>query len=288
MIPITYNMKRLVLIFVYALLVFPSPNGRAQDRDVSASEASEAKSLAVAFFSRLDKGDDVESLVKDYFVRDFVERLAYCRKDTSEENECRGEGKDFWATNLQLTALKGSSEDHFRDYSQAINYLWFSSRTLEWAYLIQGKKVTNLHEDPDKDIEKSVMEKLKAALKVDPSDILKLGFLGYLEGEQPNVNSVTEYRRRQAKYDELIAAWRNIEKDFRAEFSKKKPEIRQSFKPSDFWVGDEKNSGRFFNYPKGTRMIEVWWNDDISVPFKIDMILENGRLKIVAVYPPID
>jgi hypothetical protein len=55
-------------------------------------------------------------------------------------------------------------------------------------------------------------------------------------------------------------------------------------KDSDIYA--EKSIAGFFNYPNGTRMIEVW--DIENLPFKIDLIRERGKLKIIAVYPPID
>jgi hypothetical protein len=37
-------------------------------------------------------------------------------------------------------------------------------------------------------------------------------------------------------------------------------------------------------------MIEVWRKSDENdfIPFKIDLIKANGKLKVVAIYPPID
>lgn len=42
-------------------------------------------------------------------------------------------------------------------------------------------------------------------------------------------------------------------------------------------------------------MIEIWddiWDDKTQshkyIPFKMDLIKENGKLKIVAIYPPIN
>ncbi len=89
-------------------------------------------------------------------------------------------------------------------------------------------------------------------------------------------------------FEKLNQALRTVASSLRKERKRHTSETDLAMSPGSFRIDLEENSGRFFNYPAGTKMIEVWPDEIAALPFKMDLIRVGGKLKIVAIYPPMD
>ena len=96
-----------------------------------------------------------------------------------------------------------------------------------------------------------------------------------------------EFHQYLTNAEKYLTALRIVESNLQKEFKTRQPTINLSVSPIDFRIDDEENDSQFFKYPIGTKMIDVWAESN-SIPFKMDLIKEDGKLKIVAIYPPID
>jgi hypothetical protein len=280
-------MRRL-LSFVGIILLVSYSQGQP-DRNVTKTEAAEAKRLAVSFYAQLQENGDVEPLIPKFFIKDFKERLAYCRVSEDDFSKCGGFGKDFWGTNSKLTQLHGTRDNHVRDYVQEINYVWLSIRSAQWIALLSGKQVEKLSDTEGEKLEQAVKDKLTATLGPN-RDLAKIGlFDDYFEAQE-KVKSLEEYLRFQKNFEILVSAYRVVERNARLDLVKKNPRVRITLQPADFWIDAETNENRFFDYPSDTRMIVVLpkFNSKIKAVLKMDLIREGAKLRIVAVYPPID
>ncbi len=121
----------------------------------------------------------------------------------------------------------------------------------------------------------------------DRPEILKWDFFESPDLPAYEPRSTDQLRRQLKDFEKLIAALRIVESDAEAALKKANPKGDLLFTPTDFRVSVEENRSRFFDYPVGTKMFEVW-PDKMEVPFKMDLIKEDGKFRIVAVYPPID
>jgi len=241
--------------------------------DITAEEEREAKRVAIAFFTSYQKTRDIRPLFRQYFVSDFERRLEYCRSTY----ECQGFARDFWTLNESLAALKPNREYYVRHYVAVTNVLYLASRTLKHLAEKEGKNLKDYDDEGFAKITDGYLSKKSKSVFDDIFD----GSDNALGG----LSSIRSLRKRIRECERLVNDLRMAEKI--ASQKLKRQDASNTLKPEDFWVGDEVNTGRFFDYPPGTKLIEVW-PKEFEMPFKIDMIFESGRMRIVAIYVPMD
>lgn len=273
-------MKRLLIILYFFCFLIGNADGQVRPSGLPASEERAAKNLAVSFFNRFAQTKNLTSLIKEYFVKDFERRLKFC--DTT--GKCDGSDRDFWGEKENFAALKTTETDSLRLYTISINYLFLYFRSVQHLNHNYPQKMS------DNDLEtasKFINKKLEILLKDNPK-LVKFNFFDDSDnGELFKVKSLNEFRHLLNNYEKLIAALRTLESTLRTRFQKEHSTAKLSYKPKDFRVYAEENYNNFFDYPIGTKMTEVWCENG-SLIFKLDLIEENGELKIVAIYPPID
>ncbi len=271
-------MKGILASFLLIVLASLGSVGQRDERTPPKAEEREAQILAADFFKRLQETQDISLLLKQYFIEDFSIRLKYC----GTSGECGGFGRDFWQKNEELTLLNGTERDYERDYINSINYLFLYFRSIAHQAVISGQKLAENEESAAKEINQRLKEKLK-----DHPEALKLNFWENPDEPLPEAKTLDEFRGRLVNFERLNAALRVIEKDLRVKLSRKHSKTRLTFTPKEFRVYKEPNKERFFRYPASIQMFDVWAFND-SVLLKIDMVRERGKLRIVAVYPPMD
>ncbi len=262
----------------FGLLVFlTSVIGQNVPAKLSPSDEKEANALAAEFFNRFSETLDVTPLIKVNFVSDFDRRLSFCRTT----RECEGFGRDFWKGPEQdERSINPTADDYLRQYASAINYFYLYSQI--GTYLAGGRKSI----DDDIDV-KAISSKLKDRLKDQPN-VLRWDFFGNFDEASLEPKSISEFREQIAEFEKLVEELRIIAWEERAAQRKTDPKAKFSLVQNDFHAQVEENRGLFFDYPVGTKMIEVWPNEGVLLFFKMDLIKEKGRLKIVAIYPPMD
>ncbi len=271
-------MRILLTSFFLAIIVSTSAWSQRLPSNLTDKEELEVKSFAATFYNRLHDSRDVSPLIKEFFVSDFAQRLAFCR--TSQE--CGGFARDFWQGDESYVKLGLQPQDWVRQYASAINYFSIYSQSQKSLTQVAGKKLVD-YEDESK---KLIDVRLAVLLKNDPK-ALELDFFGNPDRVVPEERSAQSIRKETASFERLVDAVRIVEAEAKAELRRSKPNHDFLIKPDMFWARAEPTTTKFFNYPLGTRMIEVWPEGE-DIPFKMDLIKQNGKLRIVAIYPPID
>jgi hypothetical protein len=273
-------MKKSILIVLLFIACFNIASAQKPYPTPTAEETKEARELAVRFYNRYNETQDIEPLIKEFFIKDFLTRLKFCRKT----GECGGFARDFWGKDDKLVKLKAVIKDFRRSYSFSINYLYLFFRIVNHINIIQPDNLDKL--------EQLAADKIKNELK-DKPELLKYGYF-LSEDEEIETSKKTKtlagFRKQMIEAEKLNTELRKLELKLRSKAEKAAPKAKLRFFPNDFRIDIEENMGLFFNYPEGTRMIEVWRKSDENdfIPFKIDLIKANGKLKVVAIYPPID
>jgi hypothetical protein len=252
---------------------------QAPKPDLTADEERDAKTLAVAFFSRYRITRDITPLFNEFFVSDFARRLEFCRTTS----QCGGFGRDFWKDNEDLVLLKPTRTDYLRHYAAVINILYLAFDSTNHL----AKKVGQKPEDYADTAEKIINARLALLSKKNSRGVFKELFEDGGDNALGGLKSLRALRKRIRDFEELAADLRIIEREARNELTRVPKTYFAPLRPEDFRASDEVNTRRFFDYPVGTKLIDVW-DEDVGIPFKIDLIAEKGRMKIVAIYPPMD
>lgn len=255
------------------LVAVAYPQSDAKPTPVTPRERAEASVLAVDFFTALEKSLDVDPLIDRFFISDFAKRNKFCRTVP----ECGGFARDFWGVDEKLADLDLTEADFRKQYSNGINQLFL--------YYGSIKYLTPSVEDHDAlaTAEAKVKDLLAASLKDHP-DSRKLITIWEGDDKASSEPSTAErFRKELADRERLVSALRVIARDL-----KSKKRAHPSFSSKDFRIDVDDDGTPFFNYPKGTRFIEVWPEDFVRTPFKMDLVKEGSALKIVAIYPPMD
>jgi hypothetical protein len=269
------KLRLIILIFIaccnttVAQETYPTP---------TAEETKEAQEFAAKFYNRYDETQDIEPLINEFFVKDFDSRVEFCWTT----GECGGFARDFWGEHEDLVELKGQTIDFRRLYSFSINYFYLYFKIYNHIKFLQK-------DSHEVDYEKATISAIENSLKNRP-ELLRHGFFSDTDSELPKPTSLEGFRAQMVEAEELISELRKLESKFRTEAETKVSVSAIKLTDVDFTVSIIENSGLFFNYPVGTRMIDVWTKTDKDgfLPFKMDLIKENRKLKVVAIYPPID
>jgi hypothetical protein len=273
-------MKKSILIVLLFIACCNMVSAQRTYPTPTAEETKEAQELAANFFNRYAETQDIEPLIKEFFIRDFNTRLKFCRTTS----ECGGFARDFWGKDEELVTLKATSVDFQRSYCFAVNHFYLFFRIANHINVIQPNNSDKL--------EQLTADKIKNELK-GRTELLKYGYL--LSQDEDifsfkKIKTLANFRKQIVEAEKLNAELRKLESKLRLKAQIKNAKAKLGFSASDFRIDIEENSGLFFNFPIGTRMIDVWTNSikDAFLPFKMDLIKENGKLKVVAIYPPMD
>ncbi len=275
-------MRKINFTIILIILLVNVAFGQKPDPTPTAEETKEAQELAAKFYSRLAETQDVTPLIDEFFVSDFLTRLGFCGKS----DDCGGFSRDFWGEevwqkNNWQRKLKIKKSDLQRYYAFYINYFYLFFRIVNHVNKLKLSDSNNL--------EKYVSTEIKKQMKHKP-ELLKYAI--YLSGDQEEANfdksrSVFELRQHLTKAELLISVLKKIETHFLTQIKEK--ELPQSiYLPQNFGIDIDENKSLFFNYPIGMRLIAVWSNEEDFLFFKMDLVKENGKLKVVVIYPPMD
>lgn len=275
-------MRRLFIITYFLFFLSVCTNGQTTPSDLSPEEERAAKDLAVSFFNRFQETQDITPLIKEFFIKDFARRLKFC----NTTGECGGRFRDFWGKQEELTALKATSRDFQRWYLLLMNNLFLYFRSIQYLNDNYPQKMTD---SSYKIATKTIDNELICLLGVNHK-LLKYNFFSESGADVEDdfkPKTLNEFRQLLNNYETFLAALKTVESKLRTAFRKKKPDVEISFSPTEFPVHVEENYNRFFDYPIGTKMLEIWCDND-SLLFVMNLIKENGKLKVVAIYLPID
>lgn len=270
-------MKRVLILILVVLFQATTGFTQVDERIPPKAEELEAQTFAAEFFNRYQNTQDIAPVIGQFFIKDFSTRLRACKVTGG----CRGFARDFWGKDEELVQLKGTEEDHLRRYANSINYLFLYFRTLGYLADLAGKDVAEFEDGG-----KRIQQELSVELKAYP-DVLKLDFFSSLDEPSPQLKSLLDFRELETNREILNAKLRGVERKFREDLLRRHPKTDLVYTATQFRVFKERNSERFFGYPVEVQIYDVWTRGSGTV-LKIDMIREGGKLKIVAVYPPID
>ena len=276
-------MKKLLITLCIFYILSVNITGQIKNSIPSPEEEREAKALAVSFFTRFQETQDITPLIKEFFVKDFATRLKFC----GTTNECGGFARDFWGKREELIAINATEVDFQRSYSLSINILFLEMRCVTYS---NGNIDRKIDEIDGKTTEKVIKNDLKVLLK-DNSKLLKFGAFSEETDEYKPLKFKTLDKFHQYLNDgeKYLSVLKTYESKLRADLQKQQPSINFSKSSIDFSVNSEENSRQFFNYPVGTKMLFVFSTPfDFCFAFKMDFIKEAGKLKIVAIYIPMD
>lgn len=269
--------------FLSALLIFLTLSSVSVAQtirpNITAEEELEAKKVAVAFFTSYQKTSDIGLLIRHYFVSDFERRLEFCRVT----DECGGNNRDFWKVNGILAEAKPTREDYMRHHAVVINVLFLAAQIMNQKARKEDK---NLKDYDDEGYVKMGNE-LLASISRGSRQVYEEMFEGS-DNALGGLKSVKNLRERIRQAEKLVTELKFLETSTRIALKRTGKNPDSIFTNKHFRVDDEVNSRRFFDYPVGTKLIEVWSTVEYELPFKIDLISDQGRLKIVAIYPPMD
>jgi len=270
--------KRSVAFLVLVLVPGQFLVGQIDTRIPPKAEHEEAQSLGSDFFNQYEKTQDLAPLIATFFIRDFTSRLKYC----GMTGKCGGFARDFWQENDELSSLNGTKEDYARLYINSINSMTLGFRSMAYLAMLSNKKPSDYEEAGWNELKKRVAKRLRIRPQA-----LKLGFFEESDVALVKAKTLREFRHRLVGSENVNAALRVVERHLRLELLRKRPATRLSVRPSEFRVYKEANKEGFFHFPVDVPMYNVWTDNDFII-LKVDMVREDGKLKIVAVYPPID
>ncbi len=269
-------MKKALIILALSILLAPHHWAQVDERIPPPAEKLEAQQLAAKFFNSFLKTRDISPLIKKLFITEFSSRLKYCRTT----GECRGFGRDFWETDEELLSLKGTEKDYLRSYINTLNYLFLYFQALDHLAALAGQKPEDYAEAGGKRIELM----LHKVLKKHPA-VLKLGFFSNPDASMPHAKTLAKFRQRQVNYEVLNSTLRDIVIKLQSQRLQKRATLPLTFKNDDFRVYKEPNRDGFFHYPLTEPIYDVWGDRPM---FRIEMIRESKKIRIVAVYIPMD
>ncbi|MEJ7624714.1 MAG: hypothetical protein WKF34_12040 [Pyrinomonadaceae bacterium] len=271
-------MKLQLVVFFSLMMVFPSQtlNAQPEPPDLTVEEIRAAKTLAANVSNRYRESKQLKDLVAEFFVSDFRRRLRFCWTSY----HCKGFGRDFWKKSEQLAALNPDQNDYFRHYVAMMDVIFLSQMLVDRLGNTAERESGTYWENA----QKVLTARLTRILKKDSRNIFRIleesGDQG-LEG----LKSIRSFRKRIGELEKLAEGLRAVEKE-----TSVAPFIKgsvASFLPKEFRVSDEVNTDRFFDYPVGTKLIQVW-PEELTVPFILDLVAQRGHLTIVAIYPAMD
>ena len=155
-----------ILFAVYQAAYLPAVYGQPKKDEITAEEKKAARELADRFVKRLNETGDIEPLLKEMFVSDFVGRYVKEKREETQEGHVSVNGIMF-TTGLQYDPrlLETATEDDWR--ALYVNTFSFLNYGLTFMVNVGAKSKASGREIDDEEMEK-IMSKMY------PSSVTKL------------------------------------------------------------------------------------------------------------------
>jgi len=291
-------MKRLSKALLALALLLAAVPVRADDEEkLTDAETREACDLAREFVERLRENNDVEPLVKDLFVRDFVARLRHERE------------------NIPMVFVEPSVAERARDTASQVRLLTRAAAVAEDDLnLIARPQDNDENEDGECNdlcqVEKLYPPEVFRVLKEDPI------FAGMMAQEKANHDTANEGERTTSS-DVADAESKPQPKEEETYFVKslvmlpaatattvKAAEALRAYTPEFSALRRaQEESGRedileevheprletyeneHFGFPPGTRFVRIHVEPAYDIEFELTLVMEDGRLRILFATP---
>jgi hypothetical protein len=231
-------------------------------------EKQQASEVAIQFTKRLAETSDLSLLVKDLYLNDSVERF---KRDRSKRLEGSSDHDVYFVPGLDYNSrllTDGSTEDWYRFYIAANNFLFFGFMSGIKNYSGDGKdfKPTDMY----------------------PSSVIKLldsnpnlANMILRKGSSRPVSSVDEMKKATATLEQAAAMIRKKQNgkallNINAGELIKLMKEDELFRPQLEIVADE-----VFGFPQGTRLVYI----STPLGFRLTLVKSDNRLKIVWAEP---
>lgn len=253
-------MKKLILgiftAFLFVNIVFAQDNGLK----LTKAEILEAQQLAARFYNRLAQTQDVEPLIKEFFIKDFVKKF----RDIDDVSE--------------KTLRNKSSKDILQCYANLINYFFLYLRSYKHLESQFG-------ENSEKKADLLINDELQKFLGTN-SDLLKFRNFNF----EPilsiiEIVNLKKFHRELFKVEKFNQALKKIELKFRNESVKANPKSKLSYALDDFEVSIDVGDNQSFHFHKETRFYNIY---ESKTYMTFLLVKQNGRMKIVMFLPNLD
>lgn len=283
----------LIIVFILPLHAQQQTNKAKELRaktqtKLTIEEERAAVKLTKAFLKRFQEAQDIAPLIQEFFIEDFSTRLQVCY--TSDN--CQGFAKDFWKFGEEENEIdkKTIGEDFVRHYTLAVNvfsqYLFIDALGSEIKQTDKGsEKFDEIKEELKPEFISLLLDapELRSFIREFLGDDFAPKSDGEASGDKFSFSDIEQARKyltdAEKLYSILCKFTAKLKVLYETQTKHKSDALFQEIgKPTIDFLDDN-----FFDYPVGTRIIEIY-----AFPFKIDMIKEKRKLKIIAVYPPMD
>ncbi|HRH41852.1 MAG TPA: hypothetical protein PKY82_09430 [Pyrinomonadaceae bacterium] len=261
-------MKKLIFgilaTFLFVNLVFAQNDAPK----ITKAEIRQAQQLAARFYNRYAQTQDVEPLIKEFFISDFGKW--YKDSLSKEDNEDNAKLKNVTA------------KDVTRFYASWINYYYLYFNSVNFVQMQQPKISDHDAERiVEKEIEKQILLEQQLGNKTFAS-------LNASKQYDPRMNLGEDWEIESLRKTQIILyILRKVESKFRNGAKKNLPKTRFHFLPKDIKVERFENNEEF-NFPEKTIVYDVWntkLGSDYN-PSNMFLVKEKRKLKVVMVIPP--
>lgn len=262
------TMKKLIFgilaTFLFVNLVFAQNDAPK----ITKAEIRQAQQLAARFYNRYAQTQDVEPLIKEFFISDFGKW--YKDSLSKEDNEDNAKLKNVTA------------KDVTRFYASWINYYYLYFNSVNFVQMQQPKISDHDAERiVEKEIEKQILLEQQLGNKTFAS-------LNASKQYDPRMNLGEDWEIESLRKTQIILyILRKVESKFRNGAKKNLPKTRFHFLPKDIKVERFENNEEF-NFPEKTIVYDVWntkLGSDYN-PSNMFLVKEKRKLKVVMVIPP--
>jgi hypothetical protein len=275
-------------------------NPLAETDEIRADEDWEAREIARQFIQRFEETGDIESLVKDLYVKDFSERL---RQDTDPY---------FFITIEPEVAAQATDEDLRRHYATSLQFTYLSA----FLYAAAGSaRMAQSNTESGDDVSEPTIEEVltqpvAAVLRSDP--VLAAWMAEEFDnkgspnesGQSADSQVATEDDSTEKRVEEDAQKFKDVEQlrhylsaieqaiKLMREHLKSLP-VPRTWQALQDWMRDPEQerendpvspyvnvlTSEHFGAPKGTRLISL-----NILAFRMDLIQVDNQLKILHVY----
>ncbi len=259
-------MKQTILTILLSIIYASSLFAQTVDEPkLTGAEIREAQQLAARFYNRLAQTQDIEPLIREFFIGDF------------------GRWYKSGLSNGDVESImkKARLNEIRRFYTTWINYFY-----LHYVSVNHLKAINKNYSDTD--AEKEINNSLKILLKKYPK------LLVYAD-DKPVPEKLTleesknlrEFRQRLLDVQQVTSKLKIIEMKYRIKAHKINPQSARKFEPNDFEVSLDGTYNQL-KYSKKSKFYLVYSErfGETFAPSFMYLVRENKRLKIIVITPP--
>lgn len=257
-------MKNLIVTILLSIIYATSLVAQNDSEPkLSKAEILQAQQLAARFYNRLAQTQDVEPLIKEFFIRDFGRW--YKSVLGSDESEFK----------------KLSVKDVRRFYTTWINYFY-----LHYVSVNHLKAIKKNYSDND--AEKEINNSLKVLLKSYPKLLIYAEDAPVPEkldlGES---KKLMEFRQKLSNVEQVVSKLKIIERKYRNKARKVAPQSVKKFEPKDFEVSLDGTYSQLKSSekPKSYLAYSERFGNTFAPSFMY-LVKESKRLEVIVITPP--